>query len=248
MKYLHAGNAAKNGIHSALLAELGFAGPAGFLEHQEGFAQAYANDYDLESVKNDLGSSFEICNTFRKKHFICGHIFPVIEALPNTHQIQNIEHISAIRVYTYKAASVLTNKNPTSFAEAKFSIPYCISSFLLYNMIKDCFEDKAAIDSLNHLSEKVHIFEEVEYTIDFPKNRRTKVEIILKNNKVVTGKVDVLKGTPENPYTLNEIAEKVINALDYKGRRELASELIYEIEALKQKDNIGSLIEIANKI
>jgi 2-methylcitrate dehydratase PrpD len=248
VKYLHAGNSSKNGIRSTIFAELGFTGPTNFLEHPEGFAQAYANEFNLKLILDGLGESFEILGIFRKRYFICGHIFPSIEALPANIYLEEPDKIEKIEVYTYKAASVLKNKRPANFAEAKFSIPYCISSLTHFKEIKDCFKDKEILESIYRFSDKIHVYEKDEYTFDFPEKRRTCVSILLKNKDILHGHVDLPKGTPDNPYSIDEIAGKLKSALESIGKKEITECLLDRIETIDQQQLLVPLMSKLNKL
>nr|WP_285857044.1 MmgE/PrpD family protein [Mesobacillus subterraneus] len=248
VKYLHAGNSSKNGIQSTIFAELGFTGPTNFLEHPEGFAQAYASEFNLKLILEGLGESFEILDIFRKRYFICGHIFPSIEALPANIYLQEPDKIEKIEVYTYKAASVLKNKRPANFAEAKFSIPYCISSLSHFKGIEDCFKDKEILESIYRFSDKIHVYEKDEYTFGFPEKRRTCVNVFLKNKDVLHGHVELPKGTPDNPYSIDEIAGKLKSALESIGKKEIAKSLLGCIETMDRQGILVSLMIKLNKI
>jgi 2-methylcitrate dehydratase PrpD len=246
VKYLHAGNSAKNGLQSVSLTELGFKGPHGFLEHSEGFAQAYASDYELNRVIEDFGESFEIMNIFRKKYFVCGHIFPVIDALQSINEGFNSEELQELRVYTYKAASVLTNRTPANYSEAKFSIPYCISSIILFNEIKDYYSNPLLLAKVRDLSRKINVFLDEEYTASFPAKRKTRVELILKNKRMTTGFIETPKGMPENPCTIQDIIQKLDSALNTFHRGEIRNALLMKVEQLEKQTDVKGLMDLFN--
>ncbi|MBS8265663.1 hypothetical protein DYI25_14650 [Mesobacillus boroniphilus] len=66
--------------------------------------------------------------------------------------------------------------------------------------------------------------------------RKTRVEIILKNSEVLTGYVDVPKGTPDNAYSIDEISGKLISALNFKGKKAIVRELLHHIEQLEKNE------------
>jgi 2-methylcitrate dehydratase PrpD len=245
-KYLHAGNSAKNGLHCVGLTELGFKGPHGFLEHSEGFAQAYASDYNLERVIVNFGESFEIMNIFRKKYFVCGHIFPAIEALQSINAQISTEQLVEINIYTYKAAAVLTNVSPATFSEAKFSIPYCISSILLFGEIKDCYSNYFVLDKIRDLSRKIKVNLDEEYTSNFPVKRKTRIELLQRDGAVLKGIIEIPKGMPENPCTLEDITVKLDGALNAFHKGEIRECLLMHIESLEKQTNINELMNLIN--
>jgi 2-methylcitrate dehydratase PrpD len=244
VKYLHAGNSARNGLQSVHLTELGFKGPQGFLEHSEGFAQAYASDYQLNRVVESFGESFEIMNIFRKKHFVCGHIFPAIDALQSIDEEVSSEEIVEIRVFTYKAAAVLTNVKPASYSEAKFSIPYCISSIILFQEIKDYYSNPILLNKIYDLSRKINVILDKEYTALFPEKRKTRIELKMKNGVVVTGIIDIPKGMPDNPCTIKDITQKLDGALNTFQKGEIRTDLFMQIEKLEKQTHVNKLMSL----
>jgi 2-methylcitrate dehydratase PrpD len=246
VKYLHAGNSARNGLQSVSLTELGFKGPQGFLEHSEGFAQAYASEYELNRVIENLGESFEIMNIFRKKHFVCGHIFPAIDALQSINEEVSFDELVEVKIFTYKAAAVLTNERPASYLEAKFSIPYCISSIILFHEIKDYYSNPILLDKIFNLSRKITVILDEEYTALFPEKRKTRIELKMKNGMVVTGTIDIPKGMPENPCTIKDITLKLDGALNTFQKGKIRTELLMQIEKLEKLNNVNELMNLIN--
>ena len=79
-KSLNVGNAARNGLFAALLAEQGFAGPDRPIEGQRGFLAVMGQSPDLSQIIEGLGRRSELAvNTY--KPYPCGVVLhPVIDA------------------------------------------------------------------------------------------------------------------------------------------------------------------------
>jgi 2-methylcitrate dehydratase PrpD len=79
-KSLGVGNAAKNGLAAALLAEGGFSGPDQPIEGRYGFAAVASDSADLARITDGLGERWEVLNNAYKP-YPCGVVlFPVIDA------------------------------------------------------------------------------------------------------------------------------------------------------------------------
>ena len=79
-KSLGVGNAAKNGLAAALLAEGGFSGPEKPIEGRYGFAAVTSDSADLALVTDGIGERWEVLNNAYKP-YPCGVVlFPVIDA------------------------------------------------------------------------------------------------------------------------------------------------------------------------
>jgi 2-methylcitrate dehydratase PrpD len=80
-KSVSVGNAARNGLWSALLAEKGFGGPAEPLAGRQGFYNAMGDTPDLSKVTDGLGQNFEIMATSYKP-YPCGFVIhPVLDCV-----------------------------------------------------------------------------------------------------------------------------------------------------------------------
>ncbi len=79
-KSLGVGNAAKNGLAAALLAEGGFSGPDTPIEGRYGFAAVTSDSADLTHITDAIGERWEVLNNAYKP-YPCGVVlFPVIDA------------------------------------------------------------------------------------------------------------------------------------------------------------------------
>src|SRR3954469_12615048 len=80
-KSVSVGNAARNGLWSALLAEKGFDGPPEPLAGVQGFYNALSGPTDLALVTDGLGESWELMNTSYKP-YPCGFVIhPVLDCV-----------------------------------------------------------------------------------------------------------------------------------------------------------------------
>src|SRR5207237_6442423 len=78
-KSISVGNAARNGLAAALLAEQGFTGPEQAIEGTYGFAQVMSDESDIGALTNGLGERWEISSNAYKP-YPCGVVlFPVID-------------------------------------------------------------------------------------------------------------------------------------------------------------------------
>lgn len=249
VKYLHAGVAARNGILNVMYAEAGFDGPSEALEHKEGFAHAYAEEYCLEEIVKGLGETYEIMNVFRKRYFVCGHIFPALDALEAIGQARiPAGSVKLIEVFTYQAAAVLDTVSPENYAIAKFSIPYCLSSMILFGQIDDHFDSDEGMRQILELSAKVRVHLSPEYTQEFPQKRKTKVILTLDDGTLLVGNVDFPKGMPENRLNEEDVLEKLLDIAGILARGNWGQELKSELLKVGGRNNISELMEKVQEV
>ena len=85
-KSISVGNAARNGMTSALLAAEGFSGPAAPLEGARGFLPVYADDPKTDALFDGLGEVWEIAKNTYKPYPTGIVLNPVMEACINLHR------------------------------------------------------------------------------------------------------------------------------------------------------------------
>ena len=149
MKPLHPGKAAQAGVLSSLLAQKGAEGPDLIFEGEKGFFRAFSDVNALGNFASDLGSNFDIRNTYFKMYAACRHVHPTLDALKTimeAHEI-DLDEIKHIDVSTYSVAYRLTGQKSGAETElaAKFSLPISVGLMLVYG--------KAGVDqySLEHI-------------------------------------------------------------------------------------------------
>ena len=126
-KPLHAGKAAANGQHAALLAQRGFTSRDDAIECAQGFADTQSPCVEPEGVLEDLGERFHCRDFLFKYHAACYGTHASIEALSRLRQTHDIEAHSIenveIRVPT-RNLKVCNIQEPRTGLEAKFSLRF----------------------------------------------------------------------------------------------------------------------------
>jgi 2-methylcitrate dehydratase PrpD len=124
-KPFHPGNAARNGLLAALLAQRDFTSSNQGIEAKRGFAHVLSTKFDAAQITEGLGKSYEISlNTY--KPFACGIVIhPIIDGcvqLRNEHDLKadDIESI-ALRVHPL-VVELTGKKTPQVGLEGKFSV------------------------------------------------------------------------------------------------------------------------------
>ena len=133
-KSLGVGNAAKNGLAAALLAEGGFTGPERPIEGRYGFAAVTSDSADLANITDRIGEHWEVLNNAYKP-YPCGVVlFPVIDAcleLRDRH-MPRPEAIERIVVRGHPLMRERTDRqNIESGRDAKVSLQHSVAAALI---------------------------------------------------------------------------------------------------------------------
>ena len=254
MKPLNAGKAAYNGVLSALLARAGAGGPQKILEGQDGFAQAFAGDWDPSLLLSDIGNRFSITECYRKLYPSCRHSHAAIDAalaIRNTNKIA-IDEIQEIRVKTYPAALKLTQKErmPVDVPGTRFNLAFAVCLALTKGRagLADFSTDSINNPNIRRLFEKVQFTSDPSFEAKEDNIRGAEVEILINDNTTFKSKVQLPKGEPENPATTAELDDKFKDCIGGFWSKQKKEDVISAIRNLERLDDIRMLTQHLNPL
>ena len=244
-KSISVGNAARNGLLSALLARDGFSGPARPLEGERGFLRIATDAPKLEAVCDGLGERWELLtNTY--KPYPCGVVLnPVIEAclaLAADERLAVAEidrhrdhrssaaaraHRPARRAQRARSAGQRAARGRRRLARAKAGLPE--------------FSDAAVADpALRALGSKVAFKDDDSYAVD-----AARVSIRLRTGATLEKFVEHAYGGPARPMADADLETKLRQLAEYGGvRRELAP-LIDALWSLERAADVAAVMALA---
>jgi 2-methylcitrate dehydratase PrpD len=134
-KPFHPGNAARNGLMAALLAQRNFTSSNQGIEAKRGFANVLSTRFSPDEITSRLGETWEISlNTF--KPFACGIVIhPIIDACI---QLRNepgfsVEAVESVSAKVHPLVLELTGKKtPAAGLEGKFSVYHSAAVALIH--------------------------------------------------------------------------------------------------------------------
>ncbi len=255
-----AGNACRNGVVAALMAQEGLTANLDIIEAKNGFCYALAGPgcYDAERMVRGMGNPFyiESPGIGLKKYPSCYHTHRALDAvfqLMEEHGLSN-EYIKEVEVGTSeRALRVLAFSEPATPYQAKFSMHYCIAAAIVdHRVTLDTFtlqklEDPRIVEA----RKKVHLFfpdipiwpglADVGPETRFVGNP---VTIRTRDDLSYSARVDILRGDPALPLTDDELLTKYRDCAS-NGLRpeniERSAGLVLELEKLT---DIGTLMAI----
>jgi len=253
-KGIHAGNAARAGVTSVLLAKKDyFADPEG-IEGDHGFFSAFhgAGNYDLGKVADGLGTHWSIVNPGLtiKRYPCCGGNLRALDAargllLEHGIRFDDVARLE-VDVHPDLLCTVRFHK-PTQGFRGKFSIDYVLAAMLLDGRVDlDSFTDEYCnAPRMRAALEKVRINAHAEWPDDRESRRNSPVTIAMKDGRTFTKSVDKVRGSAENPLTREEVIDK------YRGcaSRVLTGErLERSIGALENLEKIATAKELIDAL
>jgi 2-methylcitrate dehydratase PrpD len=211
-KPLHASKAAQNGLFSAMLARGGYSSTKTILSGEKGFLRVFAPKAKLEKIVENIGVDFRIMQISYRIYASTRHTHAGIDlALRLRDKGIKPEDIELLRIQTYSVARDLVGEPfPESVYEAKFSLPFCVSTALVYGHVgvEDFTEQRIKDPVLEELMS--HCTVEIDPLLDahYPQKWGAKLNVILRNGTVDHEQTDFPKGDPENKLSLDQLYTK----------------------------------------
>ena len=253
-----AGNACRNGVTAALMAQEGVTANPNIIEAKNGFYDTLvgAGHYDAERMADGLGKPFyiESPGIGLKKYPSCYHTHRALDGvfqLLGEHRLSD-EDIAEVDVGTSeRAMRVLAFSEPETPYQAKYSMPYCIAAAVVdHEVTLDTFTDHKLEDrGIVEARKKVHLsfpdvpiwpgLADVGPDTEFVGNP---VTIRTTDGRSYNARVDIPRGDPAQPLTDNELLSKYRNC----GRSQLRPDDIERsvglVLGLERVADIGTLI------
>ncbi|MFO7951849.1 MAG: MmgE/PrpD family protein [Bacillota bacterium] len=211
-KPLHASKAAHNGLFSAMLAAGGYMSTTTILSGEKGFLRVFAPQAKMEKITEKLGIEYKIMQISFRLYASTRHTNAAIDLALHLHE-KGIkpEDIELLRIQTYSMARDLVGEPfPETTFEAKFSLPFCVSTALAYGQVGlEAFTEERLRDPI--IEELMsHCTVEVDPELDFyyPDKWAARLNIIMRDGTVDHTKTDYPRGDPENKISLDELHNK----------------------------------------
>ncbi|WP_159588255.1 MmgE/PrpD family protein [Chelativorans xinjiangense] len=221
-KPFHAGRSSESGIVAVQFASYGWTSTDKILEAPRGFFSAAGGGYDPNAIHGKLGNpwTFDSPGVSIKPHPSGSLTHPGMTEMLCLIRENGIkaEDVASVRVGTNSnMPNALIHHRPQNELQAKFSMEFCMAILLL--------EGRAG---LNEFTDETVLREDVQKMIekvDFVVDERaeaagyhlmtTYIDIALKDGRTISGKADFGKGSPVNPMSYDEVADKFLECAEF---------------------------------
>ena len=215
MKPFQAGHATESGVVAADLAALGWTGAEQILEAERGFFHAYGGTYDPAVIMDRLAKPWTLQDPgVSIKPFPSGSL-----THPGMTELLRLVHTNSIRAADVAQVDVGTNHNmlntlihhrPTTGLQAKFSMEFCMAILLLDGKADQTKFTNAVANrpDVQEMIGRVHFYTDPEAEKAGYDKMTTILKITLKDGRTISGRADFGKGSPTNPMSYEEVADK----------------------------------------
>jgi 2-methylcitrate dehydratase PrpD len=214
-KAFHPGKAASGGLFSAQMAMKGAMAPEHILEGERGFLRAMSDKTESKWLTKGLGTQFEMSKIYFKIHSSCRHIHPAIDALLKILKEHPLSpnRIERIRVETYPVALQFCGhkrgEGVPAPSDAKLSLRYSLALTALNGScgIDSFNEQKLAWPEVQRLAGRIELTASEKWGVLYPEKRGATVSVWI-DGTVLRSEIELARGEPENPISLDELFEK----------------------------------------
>jgi 2-methylcitrate dehydratase PrpD len=219
-KPLHAGNAARNGVVASLLAQKGFNASTAILDSPIGFCEVTSGEVSLEAKETEASNSFYLISPgiSYKPYPSCAYGHWAIDAalsLRNEGFISAVQDIVEIECRTPMGMeSILRYSRPQTPLEAKFSLEFVVASAIINGEVtlKQFTEKRVADHTLQALISRIRFTHPTEFGSGLT-SLGGELVVKMRGGAVHSCRVDIAKGTPRNPLTLDEMKRKYMDCV-----------------------------------
>ena len=243
-KSISVGNAARNGLAAALLAEQGFTGPEQAIEGTYGFARVMSDEADFSAITDGLGNSWEIL-TNAYKPYPCGVVlFPVIDGcleLRERHML-SADRIAAVTVRGHPLLRIRTDRpDVTGGRAAKVSVQHSVAVAFIYGAAglsqyaDQCIGEPTVLE----LRRKVTVEEDATIPVE-----TAFVTVQTIDGRRFECHVTQSRGTMARPMSDAELEAKFRSLAEYGAPTLDAQRLIAVIWAIEDEHDVGSTVKM----
>src|SRR6185369_4986847 len=214
-KPFHAGRAAENGVVAAEIAALGFTASPNGLEADRGFFRAAGGGFAPEMIDGMLGRpwTFHSPGVSIKPHPSGSLTHPGMGAMLDLIRKHDIrpEQVKHVSVGTnHNMPNALIHHRPKNELQAKFSMEFCMAILLLERRggLEEFTDEVVNRPDVQAMIERIDFGVHPEAEAAGFDKMTTIIEIELTDGRRIKGQADFGKGSPANPMSDEELAEK----------------------------------------
>ncbi|WP_049900999.1 MmgE/PrpD family protein [Halococcus agarilyticus] len=236
-------NAARNAVHSALLADNGMDGPTNLFEGQKGWKQIIAGDF---SVDLDPGCE-RVFDTMTKRYVAETYAQSAVEGVIELAERADIDpdQVNAIHLDTFHGAKLIIGGGEGSRyevetkAQADHSLPYMLAAALIdRELTNDAYDpERIQREDVQELLRTVEVEESEALTERFENGEMPAVvDIELTNDATRHVEKDAFSGHPTDPMTWEQVEAKFDTMTEERYDEDHREEVVNVVRNLETHD------------
>ncbi len=248
-KPFHAGHAAEGGVVAADLAALGWTAAPNILEAQYGFFHAAGGSFDPAAIMDRLGNpwTFASPGVSIKPHPSGSLTHPAMGEMMRLIRQHDINPADVEKVDVggnNRMVTTLLHHHPTTGLQAKFSMEFGIAILLLDRKAGLAEYSNAVVQrpDIQQMISRVNFYIDPEAEQAGFDKMTSILKVHLKDGRVVSGRAQFAKGSPANPMSFDEVADKFHGCAGFaKWPRQKADAVIDCVKTMQSAANVSRL-------
>ncbi|NPT37448.1 MmgE/PrpD family protein [Paraburkholderia xenovorans] len=244
-KSISVGNAARNGLLSALLAADDFSGPDAPLEGTRGFLRVAATKPDVEALTRELGHEWALLsNTY--KPYPCGVVLnPVIEACLDLRRDASwtVDDVERVELTGHPLLRERTDRpNVRTGRESQVSAQHAVAVALATGKagLAEFSDSAVANPSLRAFGARLRFIDDASWPVE-----SAQVAVVLRSGETVSRRIHAARGSLAAPLADVELAAKLRDLAAYGGSGVAPQPLIDALWRFDSEPDAASLMRLA---
>lgn len=132
VKRIHAGKASAAGVEAAFISAAGITGPHDIIEGSQGFAAAYADEFNQNEIVEGLGVKYQLLRLQLKPHACSARVLAAVEAAETlSSNVSSAEEIASVEIGVPSViVGRLTGNAPADLQQSQMSSPFAVAMTL----------------------------------------------------------------------------------------------------------------------
>ena len=244
-KRFNPGPTARNGVTSALMAQMGFTGADTIFEGERGFLKAFTDKNQPDELVAGLQHPYELLIEF--KPYSCAR--PIHNAIDCALDVRKQEGFDVDRVESIHVArhpdwaKYHQNKSPRTYHEAQVSLPFSVAVALLEGkaLLKQYSDRNIRNEKVKRLSSLTSISEDAS----LPRGVSCLMTLRQRDGNTFRSQVDYPKGSVQNPMSDAEMRAKFESLAGPVIGAKRATALADAVRNLEKVSDVSVLLKLA---
>jgi len=250
-KPFHAGLAAFHGVLSGLLAGLGLGAAKDALEAADGFIQLFSGR-PAAGEGPPFGEPWDLLEPglVLKKYPCCSGAHPALDCLLEMLSASPFAagEVEVVRVgLSLLGPRELVCHDPASPAQARFSLEYALAAAVVFGRVGLAeFSAEAVGDPrVRELMPRIRAGLDPELAgLGFIGTAPAKLEVVLRDGRVLRGRSDLARGNPEKPLSDRELEAKFLECAGAVLAPERCRRLWWDLMGLEEVGDLARLMDL----
>lgn len=251
-KPFHAGRSSESGVVAAQFASYGWTATDKILEAPRGFFSAAGGGYDHAAIAGKLGSpwTFDSPGVSIKPHPSGSLTHPGMTEMLRLIAAHGLkaDMVERVRVGTnHNMPNALIHHRPKNELQAKFSMEFCMAILLLDGRagLSEFTDETVLRPDVQAMIEKVDFVVDERAEAAGFHLMTTYIDIHLKDGRTISGMADFGKGSPANPMSFAEVADKFRGCAAFaKWDRARTEDIVGMVAEFERLPNIRGLMAL----